>query len=117
MKKKYLGWKILGGIIVIPGLIFLAIWVFVWIWRGVMPEIFKSLPEISFWQAAGLLVMAHLLFGNLSTGSKKCKCRCKRKGGKKWRQMKEQCKKEQLDNHHAEIDGEASTKTADVEPS
>lgn len=33
------------------------------LWNGLMPEIFR-LPTISFWQAAGLLLLCKLLFGS-----------------------------------------------------
>ena len=32
-----------------------------WLWNALMPAIFK-LPEIGFWQAIGLLVLAQILF-------------------------------------------------------
>ena len=32
-----------------------------WLWNALMPAIFK-LPEIGFWQAIGLLILAQLLF-------------------------------------------------------
>lgn len=32
------------------------------LWNGLMPRIF-GLPKVGFWQAAGLLVLARLLFG------------------------------------------------------
>lgn len=34
------------------------------LWNWLMPEIF-GLPEITFWQAVGLLVMCRLLVGNI----------------------------------------------------
>ncbi|MCD4849174.1 MAG: hypothetical protein K8R76_13410 [Candidatus Aegiribacteria sp.] len=33
-----------------------------WLWNALMPEIF-GLPEISYWQAVGLAVLAHIFFG------------------------------------------------------
>ncbi len=32
------------------------------LWNALMPEIF-GLPEVSYWQAVGLLVLGHMLFG------------------------------------------------------
>lgn len=33
-----------------------------WLWNELMPAIF-GLPEVSYWQAVGLVVLAHILFG------------------------------------------------------
>ncbi len=42
-------------------------WLVKLLWNWLMPEIF-GLPEIDFWQAAGLLVLCKILFGGLSCG-------------------------------------------------
>lgn len=34
-----------------------------WLWNALMPDIF-GLPEIGYWQAVGLVVLAHVLFGS-----------------------------------------------------
>lgn len=34
-----------------------------WLWNELMPPIF-GLPEVSYWQAVGLVVLAHILFGH-----------------------------------------------------
>lgn len=36
-----------------------------WLWNSLMPEIF-GLPEVSYWQAVGLAVLSHILFGSHS---------------------------------------------------
>ncbi len=33
-----------------------------WLWNSLMPDIF-GLPEVSYWQAVGLVVLSHILFG------------------------------------------------------
>lgn len=33
-----------------------------WLWNQLMPGIF-GLPEVSYWQAVGLVVLSHILFG------------------------------------------------------
>ncbi|MFT3739691.1 MAG: hypothetical protein QM786_13105 [Breznakibacter sp.] len=56
MKKKF--WLIpllIGGLAVL-------ILVIMALWNGLMPTIFQ-LPQIGYWQAAGLLLLARLLFG------------------------------------------------------
>jgi hypothetical protein len=37
------------------------------LWNALMPEIF-TLPVLSYWQAAGLVVLARILFGGLGPG-------------------------------------------------
>lgn len=37
------------------------------LWNWLMPELF-ALPCLSFWQAAGLLLLCKILFGGLSAG-------------------------------------------------
>lgn len=46
----------------IIGLMFLFAWITMLLWNALMPEIF-SLPEVNYWQAAGLLILARLFFG------------------------------------------------------
>jgi hypothetical protein len=37
------------------------------LWNALMPEIF-GLPVLSYWQAAGLVILARILFGGLGPG-------------------------------------------------
>ena len=57
---KIIGWVFVGiGIAAALGLVLgLGLQ---WLWNQLMPEIF-GLPPISYWQAVGLFVLAHLLF-------------------------------------------------------
>jgi len=78
MSKKKIGWKILGCVIFIPGLLLLATWVFMLLWNALMTKIF-GLPEIMFWQSLGLIVLAKFLFGNIWGKNKwkeEKKCHC-----------------------------------------
>lgn len=60
------GLKIVGMVLLgIVGIIALALifGIFVkWLWNALMPEIF-GLPDIGYWQAVGLAVLAHVFFG------------------------------------------------------
>lgn len=60
------GLKIVGMVLLgIIGITALALifGIFVkWLWNALMPVIF-GLPEIGFWQAVGLVVLGHILFG------------------------------------------------------
>jgi hypothetical protein len=40
-----------------------------WLWNALMPEVF-NLPEVSYWQAVGLVVLAQIFFGNHSSYSR-----------------------------------------------
>jgi len=50
------------------------------LWNALMPNIF-NLPEVSYWQAVGLVVLAHIFFGSHNTfsnrGSRRDKVRRK----------------------------------------
>lgn len=62
------------------GLLFAAVFVLVFgyvtmfLWNAIMPAI-SALPAITFWQAAGILVLARLLAGRFSHGSHRGRCR------------------------------------------
>lgn len=52
---------IVGGSVGLVGLATLFAAVTMWLWNWLMPAIFK-LPAIGFWQAAGLILLAQILF-------------------------------------------------------
>jgi hypothetical protein len=37
------------------------------LWNAIMPDIF-GLPALNYWQAAGILILAHILFGGIGKG-------------------------------------------------
>jgi hypothetical protein len=41
-----------------------------WLWNGLMPEIF-GLPIISLWQAIGLFFLSRVFFGSFGSGGRK----------------------------------------------
>lgn len=51
---------VLGGIALAILLAFLLGWVVMLLWNWLMPEIFR-LPRIGYWQAWGLVLLAHIL--------------------------------------------------------
>jgi membrane protein implicated in regulation of membrane protease activity len=53
---------IIGGICAAVLLAFLLGFAVKALWNALMPDIF-GLPEVSYWQAVGLLILGHLLFG------------------------------------------------------
>lgn len=62
-------WILKGIKIVVIAAIFLALigWVVMFLWNALLPEIF-GLPIINFWQAAGLLALSRIFFGNMKGG-------------------------------------------------
>ena len=59
---------LIAGIVVgVPALFALCGFVTTWLWNALMPAIFK-LPEIGFWQAIGLLILAQLLLKGGNAG-------------------------------------------------
>jgi len=58
---KIVGFVILG--IMAAAVLAIVFGIFVqWLWNALMPDIF-GLPEIGYWQAVGLAVLAHIFFG------------------------------------------------------
>ncbi|MCK5785561.1 MAG: hypothetical protein KAH54_03270 [Candidatus Sabulitectum sp.] len=63
-----LGFVILG-IIAVTALAIIFGLVVQWLWNALMPVIF-SLPEVTYWQAVGLVVLGHIFFGNHNHSTK-----------------------------------------------
>jgi hypothetical protein len=63
---RWTGWAILG-IIGFAAFMVLAGVVIMWLWNWIMPNLFK-LPDITFWQAIGIAVLARLIFGHPHRG-------------------------------------------------
>jgi high-affinity Fe2+/Pb2+ permease len=57
----------IGGAVVAVGLAALFGFVFMWLWNGLMPRIFK-LPEIGYWEGWGLVILSSILFKGGSHG-------------------------------------------------
>ncbi len=80
------------------GMAALVTWILMLLWNGLMPVIF-GLSVITFWQAAGLLILAKILFGGFHAGRRGCCCgghkhgSWKHKFKHKWTNMSEEDKK------------------------
>lgn len=81
------------------GMAALVTWVLMLLWNWLMPALF-GLSVISFWQAAGLLVLSKILFGGFHMGKKHgCCCGGKHHHGwkakfkNKWNNMSDEDKK------------------------
>lgn len=60
------GWVILG-IAAAIGFFILFGYIVMWLWNGLVPEIF-NLPEVTYWQAVGLLILFKIFFGGFGGG-------------------------------------------------
>ena len=55
-----------GLIVTILSFVGLLFWLAMVLWNNLIPEIF-GLSKISYWQAAGLMILAQILFGNYNS--------------------------------------------------
>jgi len=69
---------ITAAVVMVPAFLALFGAVTMWLWNWLMPTIFK-LPEIGFWQAIGLLLLAQIFFKGGHAG---------RAGKARWRRAK-----------------------------
>lgn len=79
-------------LIVIPAFIVLYAFTVMWLWNWLMPDI-ANLPEITFWQSAGLIFLAKLLFGfggNCGGGNGWWSKKKQKKHNKKWKKLLEE---------------------------
>lgn len=76
------------------GMAALVIWVVMLLWNWLMPMLF-DLSAITFWEAAGILLLSKILFGGFGGGKHKCHCQhgsqhgWKHKFKHKWGHMSE----------------------------
>ena len=57
----------IAGIIAITIFVFLGGKIVQWLWNWLLPELF-GFPQLSYWQALGLLALCRILFGNIGRG-------------------------------------------------
>ena len=74
MKMKKFGKFMFMAPLVVAG-IFGMVYVVMWLWNGLLPEIF-DIGTISYWQAAGLLALSRILFGGYGGGRGKHRHGC-----------------------------------------
>ena len=70
--RRKFGWMILAGLVFV--ILFVFVTMFLWNW--LVPDLFNG-PMINFWQTAGLLLLAKIIFGFSSKG-----------GGGSWKKYK-----------------------------
>lgn len=59
---KYIGFGILG-----IGAMFLFVWVVMLLWNALIPALFSG-PVLSYWQAAGILILSKILLSGFGGG-------------------------------------------------
>lgn len=60
--KRYIGWKIAGGIVLGAAFIIGLGFGTMYLWNWLIPALFAG-PVITFWQAWGLILLSKILFG------------------------------------------------------
>lgn len=65
------------------GIVALLIWGLMHLWNWLVPDVF-GWSTITYWQAAGLLVLSKILFGGFGGGGKH-KCHCKQGNDNGWK--------------------------------
>jgi hypothetical protein len=60
---------VIGGIIAGAGLLALFGFIVMLLWNALMPRLF-GLPEIGYWEAWGIVILSHILFGGLGHGNR-----------------------------------------------
>ncbi|WP_428565989.1 MAG: hypothetical protein ACP59X_05610 [Solidesulfovibrio sp. DCME] len=71
---------ILGGLLLAATLALAFGFVVLWLWNGLMPQLF-GLPPVGYWQAVGLLLLGRILTGGFGHGHGK-----PTKGGPAWKE-------------------------------
>lgn len=64
----WIAWGV-GGVIIAALMALIFGLVVMWLWNWLMPTIF-NLPELTYWQAWGLVILFHILFKSGCPGSK-----------------------------------------------
>ncbi len=65
--------RLFAGLFIAAGVVALGLalgYLIVWLWNSLMPGIF-GLPEITYWQAVGIFILAKIIFGSSIGGDNK----------------------------------------------
>ena len=84
MRKKWI-WLAPAAIAAMAGLIALGGLIVRLLWNGLLPPLF-GWPQVTFWQALGLLVLSRILFGGLGTHTAR-RSGFRRRIGERWEAM------------------------------
>lgn len=88
---KYIGFGILG-----LGAMFLFVWLVMLLWNALIPVLFNG-PLLTYWQAAGLLILSKILLSGLGSGASKSKSHSKSDWKSKYHdKYRNKCKEEDV---------------------
>lgn len=89
--------KVIGFVILGVAAVFGFIYVTMLLWNWLVPDLFNG-PAITYWQAAGLLVLSKILFSGIGCGGSGSKSKnkdcCKNSDGKEkkwWEKFEDKC--------------------------
>jgi hypothetical protein len=74
MEKSYMmkkAGKVMFFVLLAPVLAYAFIHLVMYLWNGILPDVF-GFSTITFWQAAGMLLLSKILFGGMNFGKKGC---------------------------------------------
>jgi len=97
---KYIGFGILG-----VGAMFFFVWLVMLLWNALIPELFNG-PVLSYWQTAGVFVLAKILLSGFSSGGGRRSRDSKSKWESKFRDKYRRKCKDDLEGTEATTDTE-----------
>ena len=84
--RKFTPIKVLGFACIFLVLLTLASWVVMFLWNAILPEV-TGVKPLDFWKAAGLLILAKILFGGFGKGRGGWKNSKRHQWKEKWMNM------------------------------
>lgn len=106
--------KMMMAMIVIPGFLFLgtlAAWL---LWNALMPVVFQ-LPELSYWQMMGILVLGKLIFGGFGGPGRRPRFpqKPRYRDREEWKEHVREKFRDGFNTNDHESQGEESTRDSD----
>lgn len=116
--KKHKGFKFIAMIFIVAAIVALVTLVVMTLWNWLIPSIFVAGPEITYWQALGVLVLSKILFGGFKHHPKppfssSSRAHWKNKFSEKWSCMDPE-KKEKIKKHIHSKFSETETDENDI---
>ena len=85
--------KVLAFIAVFVAFAALATWVVMFLWNAILPDV-TGVKPLNFWQAAGLLLLAKILFGGFGFRGRRKHWKKRKHWKNKWMQMSDEERQE-----------------------
>lgn len=77
--------KVVFFVLLAPVLAYAFIHLVMYLWNGILPDVF-GFSTITFWQAAGMLLLSKILFGGMNFGRKGGCCKGKHHYGQRMKE-------------------------------